>query len=165
MKQLKSKFTYDYPKSMQQDTIVLCNNWHYVHNCEGRNFFNYIFIVRAYLLGYGDPQCCDSFAVSFLELLAGKIMMRRGEIMNEEFTISRRDFSFLLIPFFAEACLIIPVVLSFSITVPSNIITGTAFTIPITKIVLQYGECQQYAFCCHLLNFIEHFLRWQSSIL
>lgn len=34
------------------------------------------------------------------ELLAAKIMMGRGKIMNEE--LSKRDFNFLLIPFFAE---------------------------------------------------------------
>lgn len=85
--------------------------------------------------------------------------------MNKELTTNRRDFSFLLIPFFVETCMIIPVELSFSITIPSNVITSTAFTIPTTKIVLQYGESQQDPFCWHALNFIEHFLKWQHSIL
>lgn len=79
--------------------------------------------------------------------------------MNEELTTNRRDFNFLLIPFFAATCLIIPAVLSFSIMIPSNIITSNAFTISITKTVLQYGECQLEAFFWHALNFIEQFLK------
>lgn len=82
--------------------------------------------------------------------------------MNEELTTHRRNFNFLLTPFFAETCLHI---LSFSITIPSKIITSTVFTIPVRKIVLKSGEYQQDVFCWHSLNFIEHFLKWQNSIL
>lgn len=39
---------------------------------KARNFFNYISIVRTYLLGYGDPKCCDSSAVSFLKFTSWK---------------------------------------------------------------------------------------------
>lgn len=78
--------------------------------------------------------------------------------MDEELAINRRDFNFLLISFFVETCLFIPVVLSFSNSIPSKTVTSTAIMVPIAKIVLQYGEYQEDGFCWLPPNFLELFL-------
>lgn len=84
--------------------------------------------------------------------------------MDEDLATNRRDFSFLLTSFFVETCLFIPVVLSFSISIPSKTVTSTAIIVPIAQIVLQYGEYQRDGFCWPPPNLLEHFLKWQKSL-
>jgi len=79
----------------------------------------------------------------------------RGEITDEESATNRRDFKFLLIFFFVKTCLFTPVVLSFSISIPSKTVTSTAIIVPVAKIVLQYGEYQQDGFRWPPPNFLE----------